>query len=104
MSELSREEGALTRAADMVRSAHGDLTREVNSMPQRLATKGAWEGGGASGFTNLVTVWNTETDKIVRALNDFEANLTGADVTYTQTDDVQLDTYSQISARMGGGA
>lgn len=103
MSDLTREERALTRAADMVRSAHGDLTREVNAMPSRLATKGSWEGGGAAGFTNLITVWNQETTKIVRALNDFEANLTGADVAYTAADDAQMDKYNQISGRLGQG-
>lgn len=100
MTDLSREEAALTKAAGLVRDAHGSLTSEVGGMPARLQTKGSWEGGGSESFTNLINAWTRETNEILKALEVFEANLTSSDKAYTATDDAQQDKYSQIANRM----
>lgn len=103
MTDLSREEQALTKAAGYVRDAHADLNQQIAAMPANLQTKGSWEGGGAGGFTNLINTWTRETTEIAKALEVFEANLIGADKTYTAVDQVQQDKYAQIANRMSQG-
>jgi WXG100 family type VII secretion target len=100
MADLTREERALTRAADLVQGAHGELTSDVRAMPAKLSTKGSWEGGGSQAFTNLINTWTQDTEKILKALEVFDANLRGSDTAYTNTDQAQQDTYTQISSRM----
>ena len=100
MTDLSREELALTKAAGLVRDAYSELNTEVTNMPQRLQTKGTWEGGGSEGFTNLITAWTRETTHILKALEVFESNLTSADKAYTAVDQAQQDKYTQMSSRM----
>ncbi|MRJ75990.1 hypothetical protein GEV29_05535 [Aeromicrobium sp. SMF47] len=100
MTDLSREEMALTKAAGLVRDAHGELNTEVGNMPTRLQTKGSWEGGGSESFTGLINAWTRETNHILKALEVFDANLTGADKAYTTTDQAQQDKYTQIANRM----
>ena len=100
MTDLSREEQALTKAAGFVQDAHSSMTSDVNAMPANLSTKGAWEGGGSQSFTNLVNAWTRDTEQILKALETFDANLRGSDVAYTNVDQAQTDRFNQISSRM----
>ncbi|NRQ48609.1 WXG100 family type VII secretion target [Aeromicrobium stalagmiti] len=100
MTDLSREEQALTKAAGLVRDAYGQLNSQVADLPTRLETKGSWEGGGSESFTGLVGAWTRETGRILKALEVFEQNLTSADKAYTVTDQAQQDKYQQMANRM----
>jgi uncharacterized protein YukE len=100
MTDLSREELALTKAANFVQDAHGEMTSDTNAMPAKLSTKGSWEGGGSASFTTLVNAWTQDTQAILKALEVFDANLRGADSAYTNVDQAQTDKFNQISSRM----
>lgn len=102
MNQFSAEDGALKKGADLTRAAHGDLTKEVNSLPPKLATKGSWEGSSAASFTGLINAWNADSRRILEALETFESNLRGVDVNYTDADQVNSDALRKLSAGLSG--
>jgi uncharacterized protein YukE len=104
MNDLRVGEGVLLRAADMTSTAHADLTAEVNGLPARVSTSGAWEGGGAGQFTNLITAWNADTRRILQTLETFESNLRGVEVNYNDADQLQADVFRNLSTGLSGQA
>ena len=100
--EVSRQDQALTRGAQMVVEAKGDLEGQLRSLEGRLqGIGGQWRGSGASAFTSVMVRWNESARRLTGALEGFEANLRASESTYTASDEQESSTYSGLSGRMG---
>lgn len=102
MASISKEEQALTRGAQMVQSARGDLTSQLNTLRGQIAPlQTEWQGSGGASFSNVMLRWDESSSKIIAALDEFEANLRASDQTYTAADDEQAGAIGRLSARLG---
>jgi WXG100 family type VII secretion target len=100
--EMSKQDQALTRGAQMVSSARGDLEQQLSSLRGKLAGIGAqWQGAGSTAFQQVMVRWDDNARKITSALNEFEANLVASEQTYNAADEAQSATYSKLSSRLG---
>lgn len=102
MNQFSAEGDAIRKGAELTRAAHGDLFKEVDALPARVATKGSWEGASAGSFTGLIAAWNTDSRRILEALETFESNLRGVDVNYTDADQISADALKKLSSGLSG--
>lgn len=100
--EMSKQDQALTRGAQMTQSARGDLDQQLNSLRGKLAGIGAqWQGSGSMAFQNVMQRWDESARKIISALDEFEANLKQSEQTYDTTDEQQSATFGNLSGRLG---
>ncbi len=100
--EMSKQDQALTRAAQMVQSARGDLDQQLSGLRGKLSGIGAqWQGSGSAAFQQVMVRWDESARKITSALNEFEANLQTSEQTYNAADEAQSATYSKLSGRLG---
>lgn len=100
--EMSKQDQALSRGAQMVQGARGDLDQQLSSLRGKLAGIGAqWQGQGSTAFQNVMTQWDESARKIISALDEFEANLKQSEQTYDATDQQQSSTFGKLSGRLG---
>ncbi|MCC2309580.1 WXG100 family type VII secretion target [Cellulomonas chengniuliangii] len=100
--EVSAADGALKQGATAVAQSKADLQRELSALEGKLAGIGShWQGQGAVAFSALMARWREDAQKIVRALDDFEANLVSSQSTYTAADDAQQSAMSRLQGRLG---
>ncbi|WP_149203950.1 WXG100 family type VII secretion target [Actinotalea subterranea] len=100
--EVSAADGALKAGADAVAQSRSELQRELGVLEGRLAGIGSsWTGQGATAFITLMGRWREDANKIVSALNEFEANLISSQTTYTATDDAQSSAMRNLTSRLG---
>lgn len=102
MASISKEEQALTRGAQMVQSARGDLTSQLGALRGQLAhLVTEWQGAGGAGFNSVMQRWDEDSAKIISALDEFDTNLRASEQTYTAADEQQASTYSRLNSRLG---
>jgi|1186.fasta_scaffold53060_2 WXG100 family type VII secretion target len=100
--EVTKQDQALTRGAQMVSSARGDLEQQLSSLRGKLSSIGAqWRGSGSTAFQRVMVQWDEDARKIISALNEFEANLRTSEQTYNANDEAQSSTFSKLSGRLG---
>ena len=100
--EVSKQDQSLTRGAQMVSSARGDLDQQLSSLRGKLAGIGAqWRGAGSSAFQQVMTRWDEDARKITSALDEFEANLRSSEQVYNASDETQSSTFAKLSGRLG---
>lgn len=100
--EMSKQDQALTRGAQMTQGARGDLDQQLSSLRGKLAGIGAqWQGSGSTAFQNVMQRWDESARKIITALDEFEANLKQSETTYDTTDEQQSSTFGKLSGRLG---
>ena len=100
--EVSKQDQALTRGAQMVSSARGDLDQQLSALRGKLSGIGAqWRGAGSSAFQQVMIRWDEDAKKIIGALDEFEANLRSSEQTYNVSDEAQSSTFSKLSSRLG---
>lgn len=100
--EVSAADGALARGAKIVAESKTALVGELSSLEGRLSGLGAqWQGSGAVAFTNLMTRWREDANKIISALDGFEQNLIQSQTTYTQSDDAASQAMNRLQGRLG---
>ena len=100
--EVSKQDQALTRGAQMVVSARGDLEQQLSSLRGKLSGIGAqWQGAGSAAFTQVMTRWDEDARKITSALNEFEANLRTSEQTYNANDETQSSSFNKLAGRLG---
>lgn len=100
--EISKQDQALTRGAQLVAEARQELDSQLKGLNGKLQNiAGQWAGAGAASFTQAMQKWDTAARGIVSALDGFEANLKSAESTYTAADDEQQAAFSRISGRLG---
>lgn len=100
--EVTKQEQSLTRGAQMVASAKGDLDQQLSALRGKLSGIGAqWRGAGSSAFQQTMVRWDEDARKITSALNEFEQNLRSSEQTYTASDETQSATFAKLSGRLG---
>ncbi|MFP5336494.1 MAG: WXG100 family type VII secretion target [Actinomycetes bacterium] len=100
--EVSKQDQALTRGAQMVAEARSDLEQQLSALRGKLSGIGAqWRGQGSTAFQTVMTRWDENSRRIVAALNDFEANLRSSEQTYNTSDEQQASTFTNVAGRMG---
>jgi WXG100 family type VII secretion target len=100
--EVSAADGALKAGANVVAQTRGSLQQQLQVLDGKLSGIGSgWQGQGAVAFTQLMTRWRDDSTKIINALNEFEANLTSSQSTYTASDDDQAQKMSHLANRLG---
>ena len=101
--EMKAGDRTLSRAATMVNQAHGDFNRLSNTLSDNLlAQQSRWQGQGGRAFTSLHQAWKEKQDRIVRALNEFEASLQTTEKDNINTDQAQSDFMNKNLDRLGG--
>ena len=59
--EVTKQDQALTRGAQMVSSARGDLEQQLSSLRGKLSSIGAqWRGSGSTAFQRVMVQWDEQ--------------------------------------------
>ncbi len=70
MTNLSQTEKALSKGAEYVNTARGDVKGKCNVLSDRVnEMMGGWGGQGASAFGNLMVAWQEKQETILKALD-----------------------------------
>lgn len=102
MTSMSQEAAALSRGAEQVRAARGDVTRLCTQLSSQIqATAPQWQGGGGRAFQNLMVMWTQRQQRIVGALDTLSASLDRTEQDTLVTDQAQAAMASRLSARLG---
>jgi|SRR5665648_259483 len=100
--EVSAADGALKAGATAVAQSRAELKQQLKALEGNLSGIGAkWKGQGAVAFGTLMVRWNEDANKIINALDTFEANLVSSQSTYTAADDAQASAMSNLTNRLG---
>ena len=76
----------------MVATAKGDFDRLSAVLSDNIiAPQSKWQGQGGTAFFNLHQAWTEKQNRIVQALNEFEASLTSTERDNINTDQSQSD-------------
>lgn len=98
MTDFTAADGALDAGAKAVAQSRADLRNELTTLEGRLNEIGSkWQGAGAAAFTKLMVQWRQDATKIVDALNEFEANLTQSQKTYTTGDQAEAAAFTNFN-------
>jgi WXG100 family type VII secretion target len=101
--EMKAGDRTLSRAAGMVSNAKTDFDRMSRTMSDTIiGYQGKWQGQGGKAFFGLHQAWTEKQDRIVRALQDFEAALTSTERDNINTDQSQSDNMNKNHSRLDG--
>jgi WXG100 family type VII secretion target len=101
--EMKAGSNTLSRAAGLVAGAKGDFDKMSGNLSnQILSYQSKWVGQGGSAFFALHQAWTEKQNKIVSALNEFEAALTQTQRDNTNTDEAQHGNMSKLTGRLDG--
>lgn len=101
--EMSKQDQALTRGAQLVSEARGELDQQMSALRGKLTGIGSqWVGAGSAAFQQVMTRWDEDTRRIVSALNEFEQSLRSAEATYTASDEQQAQAFAKFQGALGG--
>jgi uncharacterized protein YukE len=93
----------LSRAAGMVNTARSDFDRLSAALSDNIiAQQSRWQGQGGRAFFNLHQAWTDKQNRIVRALNEFEASLQSTERDNVNTDQSQSDYMNRNHHRLDG--
>ncbi|WP_067437962.1 WXG100 family type VII secretion target [Nocardioides jensenii] len=81
-------DAVLAEAARDVTTTKNDLEIIIRDLRSRLGElNSAWRGRGGSAFQGAIEAWQRTADRVVGAMDNFHANLTGTEATYSATED-----------------
>ncbi|CAB4705150.1 MAG: WXG100 family type VII secretion target [Actinobacteria bacterium] len=101
-NEYGQGDKTLTRAAGMVAEAKGEFDGISKTLMNNVESlKAQWGGQGSTAFQALAMAWNEKQQKIVNALNEFEANLTTTEKDNLATDDQQSASLVGLQNSLG---
>ncbi len=103
MSEMyGQTEKVLSRSADRVDQARGDVTNKCGVLSANIATMMAgWGGQGASAFTNLMISWDQKQETILKALDQLSASMKETERDNVSTDENQSAAHVNLQGRLG---
>ncbi|WP_165872917.1 WXG100 family type VII secretion target [Nocardioides jejuensis] len=92
---IGKADGVVLAAATDVGETRARLQGDLASLRGRLDhLSGQWEGRGHTAFVNAVGAWQATADRVVRSLDDFEAQLRATESTYDEAE-------SQVASALG---
>ena len=103
MSEMSGQtEKALSKAADFVDQARGDVKGKCGVLSGRVQEMmGGWGGQGATSFNNLMIAWQEKQETILKALDQLSAAMVETEKDNVATDENQSAAHSNLQSRLG---
>ena len=102
-NEMKAGDRTLSRAAGMVATARSDFDRLSSVLSDNIiAQQSKWQGQGGKAFFSLHQAWTEKQNRIVRALNEFEASLTTTERDNINTDQTQSDYMNKNISRLDG--
>lgn len=102
MSNLSQTEKALSKGAEAVEQARGEVKTKCNTVSDRVNDMMAgWGGQGASSFGNLMIAWQDKQEQILRALDQLAASMRETEKDNVATDQGQSDAHVNLQNRLG---
>src|SRR5659263_674233 len=100
--EGSAADGALKAGAIAVSQSRAELKQQLKALEGNLSGIGAkWKGQGAVAFGALMVRWNEDANKIINALDTFEATLGCSPSTCAAADDAQASAMGSLANRLG---
>ena len=101
-NEVSAADGAIARGAHIVAESKQTLNSDIQSLEAKLSGLGSqWQGAAATAFASLMENWRAQARKITQSLDEFEANLTSSQQTYTAADDSSTSAMNRLQGRLG---
>ncbi len=102
-NEMKAGDKTLSRAAAMVATAKSDFDRLSGVLSDNIiAQQSKWQGQGGRAFFNLHQAWTEKQNRVVQALNEFEAALTSTEHLNLNTDAAQSDYMNKNHSRLDG--
>ena len=102
MSNLSQTEKALSRGAEYVNTARGDVKTKCNTVSDRVnEMMSGWGGQGASSFGNLMVAWQDKQEQILKALDQLALSMQETEKDNVATDQSQSDSHLNLQNRLG---
>lgn len=102
-NEMKAGDRTLSRAAGMVSTAKADFDRLSSTLSDTIiGYQGRWQGQGGRAFFNLHQAWTEKQNRVVRALNEFEASLQSTERDNINTDQSQSDYMAKNHSRLDG--
>jgi WXG100 family type VII secretion target len=102
MSNLSQTEKALSKGAEFVNTARGDVKTKCNTVSDRVNDMMAgWGGQGATSFGNLMVAWQDKQEQILKALDQLASSMQETEKDNVATDQSQSDSHLNLQNRLG---
>lgn len=102
MSNLSQTEKALSKGAEAVNTARGDVKGKCSTLSDRVNDMmGGWGGQGASAFGNLMVAWQDKQETILKALDRLATSMQETEKDNVRTDETQSETHLNLQNRLG---
>ncbi len=102
MSNLSQTEKALSKGAEYVNTARGDVKTKCNTVSDRVNDMmSGWGGQGASSFGNLMVAWQDKQEQILKALDQLALSMQETEKDNVATDQSQSDSHLNLQNRLG---
>ena len=102
MTNLSQTEKALSKGAEYVNTARGDVKTKCNTVSDRVNDMMAgWGGQGASSFGNLMLAWQDKQETLLKALDQLAVSMQDTEKDNVATDQSQSDSHLNLQNRLG---
>jgi uncharacterized protein YukE len=102
MTNLSQTEKALTRGAEYVKTARGEVKNKCVTVGDRVNDMmTGWGGQGASSFGNLMVAWQEKQETILKALDQLALSMEETEKDNVATDQSQSDAHLNLQNRLG---
>jgi WXG100 family type VII secretion target len=102
MSNLSQTEKALSKGAEAVNTARGEVKGKCNTLSDRVnEMMGGWGGQGASAFGNLMVAWQDKQEQILKALDQLSTSMQETEKDNVATDESQSEAHLNLQNRLG---
>ncbi|WP_310529004.1 WXG100 family type VII secretion target [Nocardioides sp.] len=102
MSNLSQTEKALSKGAEFVNTARGDVKGKCNTLSDRVGDMmSGWGGQGASSFGNLMIAWQDKQETILKAMDQLASSMQETEKDNVSTDQSQSDAHLNLQNRLG---
>jgi WXG100 family type VII secretion target len=99
---LSKTDDVLLVAAGDVGVTRAQLTGDLTALRARLEQLARrWEGRGHRAFQDAIDAWQQTADRVIGALDGFEAQLRASDDTYLSADDQVSGALSRYAGLLG---
>lgn len=102
-SGISKTDQVILVAADDVASTKADLQSTVAALRNKLeGLTGQWEGRGHLAFQGVIQAWQSTADRVLTALDTFDAELRSSEAAYDDSDDHVATTLNRYHSALAG--
>lgn len=100
---ISAEEGALRQGAEAVSAARSGIQVKIKGVRTEIEQlSGFWTGAAAASFTQLLSTWDQEANKLNDVLVTLEDALRGTEKDQAASEEAHQQTISNLGSMMNG--